>query len=150
MSASSLAFQICPVFSVGVLVMNIFLLWNVLVRSLARLTGSASFLDAPGYLSTSSRNRNRIALLARLDGEFEPASVRYIPSNCNSCNCEFSSNLFRSSGAALNIGCSLFSDMDLASVSVGYTIMVGAGSCWTMYPTMFWRHSVPPTCVGFT
>ena len=57
------------------------------------------------------------------------ASVRYIPSNCNSCNCEFSSNLFRSSGAALNIGCSLFSDMDLASVSVGYTIMVGAGSC---------------------
>ena len=70
-----------PVRSVGVEVMKIFLLWNVFVRSVASLMGFASFLLAPGYLSTSSRKRKRIALLARLAGEFEPTSERYIPSN---------------------------------------------------------------------
>lgn len=42
---------------VGVEAIKILRLKKVFVRSRARETGSASFLDAPGNLSTSSRNR---------------------------------------------------------------------------------------------
>ena len=51
---------------------------NVLVRSVARLIGSASCLLAPGYLSTSSKNRKRIGLDANPLAEFEPVRLIYI------------------------------------------------------------------------
>ena len=70
-----MAFQIWPVFRVGVEAIKILRLKKVFVRSRARETGSASFLDAPGNLSTSSMKRLRIFVLARSAGLFAP--VRY-------------------------------------------------------------------------
>ena len=76
-----MAFQMCPVFRVGVEVLKIFRLRKVFVRSVASEMGSDSFFDAPGYLSTSSRKRFRMGRLASCDGLLEPTITRYIPSN---------------------------------------------------------------------
>ena len=78
-----------------------------------------------------------MGLLASDDGELLPTSERYIPSNCSSMADEFASYFFLISGVEINIGCNLFSDTDFASTSVGYTIIVGAGSCIIMYPIIF-------------
>lgn len=95
-------------------------MWKVFVLSLARAIGSASFLLAPGYLSTSSMNKNRMGLLARLDGELEPARLRYIPSNCSSSfEDSLSLNLAFRVGDALNIGFRRLAEMLSARVSVG-------------------------------
>ena len=108
------------VLRVGVEVSKIFRLWKVFVLSFARLMGSASLLEAPGYLSTSSKKRYLIGLDARLDGEFDPASTRYMPSNCSSILSLTSGKYFSARVSEISIiGCSLFSEMLRARVSVG-------------------------------
>ena len=55
-----------------------------MVRSLASDMGSDSFLVAPGYLSTSSRNRFRMANDASWEGLPEPVTVMLMPSKNSS------------------------------------------------------------------
>ena len=104
--------------------------WNVFVRSLAREIGSDSFVLAPGYLSTSSSSRKRMALLARFEGELEPSRLRYIPSNCSSSFLLlFAWYRSRSAGEASIMGTMRFLATLSASTSEGYTTIVGDGSC---------------------
>ena len=125
--------------------MYILRLANVLVLSFASEIGSASFLEAPGYLSTSSRNKYFIGCEDILDGLFAPDIVKYIPSNCNSSFWLLSSlKRFFNAGLALINGLILLSDIDSPSFSDGYTIIVDDGSCWITYPSIFMRASVPP------
>ena len=89
-----------------------------------------------------------MALDARLDGLLDPEIVRYIPSNCSSSFCDWNSlNSRRSAGLPFSIGLIRLSEMDSPSLSDGYTIIAGDGSCWMMYPSMFSNASEPPTCV---
>ena len=141
--------HILPDESVGVLVRYILRLSNVLVRSRASATGSASRPALETYLSTSSSISMRIGLLASATGEPAHASSSVMPSKRYSIRLD---SLRRK--RSLNCGeSSSMGRMRLAltvrhDASVGYTTSVGLGSDAITLPIRFSSTSVPPTCVG--
>ena len=88
--------------------------------ALARETGSASFLLAAGNLSTSSRKRFRIFVLARSAGLFAPVSHTVISANFSaSFSLSFSRYFFASGAQLFIIGSSLLSTVRFARSSDG-------------------------------
>ena len=92
-----------------------------------------------------------IGVLARAAGLFAPFRYTVMPWNF-SCSLWLSLSFhFSASGLHWRImGSSFASTVRSASLSDGYTIMVGPGS-WSMTaPSIFSMAEVPPTWVGFT